>query len=119
MNLADLEREFGDIISAPQEDEVNDEVDDEVDEADDEVDEVVVDEVDDEVSSDEQMIKLIGSKREVWNGSAERTSGNLTKSDLMKNKRGRIVSKKKHALGLKAFKQNKLKPNMNLSNKRT
>lgn len=36
-----------------------------------------------------------GTKRKVWNGTAEMTSGRLTKNDLVKNKRGRIVSKKK------------------------
>ena len=32
---------------------------------------------------------------DVWKGSRARTSGGLTKSDLIKNKRGKIVSKKK------------------------
>ena len=36
-----------------------------------------------------------GSRRQVWNGSAEKTMGGLTKDSLMKNERGRIVSKKK------------------------
>jgi len=36
-----------------------------------------------------------GSRRQVWNGSAEKTMGGLGKDDLMKNERGRIVSKKK------------------------
>jgi hypothetical protein len=39
---------------------------------------------------------IIGSRAEVWHGSAKKTSGGLTKSHLMKNKSGRIVSKKKH-----------------------
>lgn len=43
--------------------------------------------------------KIIGSRRQVWHGSMQKTSGGLTKSDLMLNKRGRIVSKKKHAFG--------------------
>lgn len=38
-----------------------------------------------------------GSRRKVWNGSAEMTVGGLRKDDLMMNKYGRIVSKKKHA----------------------
>jgi hypothetical protein len=38
----------------------------------------------------------VGSRRKVFNGSAERTSGGLTKDDLMKNVAGRIVSKKRH-----------------------
>jgi hypothetical protein len=38
----------------------------------------------------------VGSRRQVYNGSAEKTPGGLTKSDLIKNKHGRIVSYKKH-----------------------
>jgi hypothetical protein len=45
-----------------------------------------------------------GTHAEVWHGTAHHTTGGLTKSDLMKNKHGRIVSKKKHALGKKALK---------------
>jgi hypothetical protein len=36
-----------------------------------------------------------GTRRQVWNGSAEMTAGGLKKEDLDRNKRGRIVSKKK------------------------
>ena len=39
--------------------------------------------------------KAIGSRREVFSGKAHRTSGGLTRDKLMRNKRGRIVSKKK------------------------
>jgi len=46
-----------------------------------------------------------GSKSQVWHGTAKHTSGGLTKKDLMKTRKGRIVSKKKHAAGLKALKQ--------------
>jgi hypothetical protein len=46
----------------------------------------------------------VGSKAAVWHGNAKHTSGGLTKSDLMKTKKGRIVSKKKHAAGKKALK---------------
>lgn len=52
----------------------------------------------------------IGSKLQVWNGIAEKTSGGLTKHDLMKNKRGKIVSKKKSEAGKKMFKENNLRP---------
>ena len=45
----------------------------------------------------------VGSKAQVWHGSARHTSGGLTKKDLMKHK-GRIISKRKHALGKKALK---------------
>ena len=40
---------------------------------------------------------LEGSRAQVWHGTAHQTSGNLTKSDLIMNKNGRIVSKRKHA----------------------
>ena len=39
---------------------------------------------------------LVGSRRQVHNGSAFKTSGGLKKGDLMLNKHGRIVSVKKH-----------------------
>lgn len=38
----------------------------------------------------------VGSRRKVFNGGAEMTVGGLRKYDLIKNKYGRIVSKKKH-----------------------
>ena len=38
---------------------------------------------------------IIGSRAEVWHGTAKHTSGGLTKAHLMKNKSGRIVSRKK------------------------
>lgn len=41
--------------------------------------------------------KTIGTRAEVYHGTARRTSGGLTKGELMMNKHGRIVSKKKHA----------------------
>lgn len=40
---------------------------------------------------------LEGSRAQVWHGTAYKTAGGLTKAHLMKNKHGRIVSKKKHA----------------------
>jgi hypothetical protein len=48
--------------------------------------------------------KTFGSKAEVWHSSAKKTVGNLTKHNLMKNKHGRIVSRRKHALGKKSIK---------------
>jgi len=45
----------------------------------------------------------VGSKAQVWHHTAHHTSGGLTRKDLMKHK-GRIISKKKHALGKKALK---------------
>jgi len=41
------------------------------------------------------MTQTIGSRRQVFNGTAKKTSGGLTKTDLMMS-RGRIVSKLKH-----------------------
>jgi hypothetical protein len=41
-------------------------------------------------------MKTIGNKREVYEGEAVHTSGGLKKGELMKNKRGKIVSKKQH-----------------------
>jgi hypothetical protein len=38
----------------------------------------------------------VGSRAKVMHGVAEKTSGGLTKADLMYNKGGRIVSRKKH-----------------------
>lgn len=39
--------------------------------------------------------KTVGSRAEVFHGTANHTSGGLEKKDLKKNKRGRIVSVKK------------------------
>ena len=39
---------------------------------------------------------LIGTRAQVWHGTAHKTTGGLTKNDLMMNKHGRIVSKTKH-----------------------
>jgi hypothetical protein len=49
--------------------------------------------------------KTVGSKAEVFHGSAKHTSGGLKKKDLMKTKAGRIVSRRKHALGKSAIKR--------------
>jgi hypothetical protein len=47
----------------------------------------------------------VGTKAQVYHGTAKHTSGGLTRKDLMKTKKGRIVSKKKHAAGKKALKR--------------
>jgi len=39
--------------------------------------------------------KLMGSREDVWNGIAYKTTGDLVKDDLMINKSGKIISKKK------------------------
>jgi hypothetical protein len=41
-------------------------------------------------------IHTIGTRAQVWHGTSKKTSGGLTKSDLMMNKAGRIVSRAKH-----------------------
>lgn len=37
---------------------------------------------------------LIGSRAQIWHGTAYKTKGGLTKADLLMNKRGHVVSKK-------------------------
>jgi len=48
-------------------------------------------------------MKTVGTKAMVYHGTAKHTSGGLKKKDLMKTKKGRIVSRKKHAAGKKAL----------------
>jgi hypothetical protein len=45
--------------------------------------------------------KTYGSRLEVWNGTAYKTTGKLTKKDIFRNKNGRLVSKNKHFTALK------------------
>jgi len=49
--------------------------------------------------------KNVGSKAQVYHGTAAKTSGGLKKADLMQTAKGRIVSKKAHAAGLQAIKR--------------
>lgn len=49
---------------------------------------------------------LEGSRAQVWHGTAYKTPGGLTRSELIFNKHGRIVSAKKHAT---AKKENRLR----------
>merc|ERR1712098_609572 len=46
-----------------------------------------------------------GSFRRVWSGTVQTSKGGLTKDKLTKNKAGKVVSKKGHAQGLKAYKR--------------
>jgi hypothetical protein len=48
-------------------------------------------------------VKAVGSKAEVYHGSALHTSGYLYKKHLMRTKKGRIVSIKKHNAGKRAI----------------
>ena len=50
-------------------------------------------------------MQTVGTKAQVYHGTAKHTSGGLIKKDLMKTRRGRIVSRKKHAAGMKAIKK--------------
>ena len=47
----------------------------------------------------------VGTKAQVYHGTAKHTSGGLTRKDLIKTKKGRIVSRRKHAAGKKALKR--------------
>jgi len=49
-------------------------------------------------------LRAVGSKAQVWHGNAKHTSGGLTRKDLMKTKKGRIVSRRKHTIGLRRMK---------------
>lgn len=40
--------------------------------------------------------ELMGSRRQVWHGTAFKTEGGLVKHDLLMNKHRRIVSRKQH-----------------------
>ncbi len=50
-------------------------------------------------------VPAVGTKAQVWHGTAKHTSGGLTRKDLMKTKKGRIVSRRKHAAGQRAIKK--------------
>jgi hypothetical protein len=50
-------------------------------------------------------MKNFGTRAEVLHGTAKQTTGRLMKNDLMKNKHGEIVSRKKH---FQAKKDNRL-----------
>lgn len=49
-------------------------------------------------------LRVVGTKAEVFHGTAKHTSGGLHKKDLVKTRRGRIVSRRKQAAGRKAIK---------------
>merc|ERR1711896_54510 len=49
------------------------------------------------------------AKSSVFKGGKEKTVGGLTKSDLVMNSRGKVVSKKRSALAKKMFKNSPLK----------
>ena len=49
------------------------------------------------IVSGQSFEQLFGSRAQVWHGTAYKTSGGLTKGDLMMNKHGRVVSRAKHS----------------------
>jgi len=51
--------------------------------------------------------RIKGTKKEVWEGIATKTSGGLTKNDLMLSKRGKVISKKMYQRGLGLSKKRK------------
>ena len=48
---------------------------------------------------------LVGSRAQVWHGTAYKTAGGLTKTKLKKNKHGKIVSRAKSAKGPQMLKR--------------
>lgn len=61
---------------------------------------------------------VVGSKVQVFHGNADRTPGGLVKDDLMKNKHGKIVSKKQHEAGMRTGKANLAKSGYLIPTKR-
>jgi hypothetical protein len=52
------------------------------------------------------MAGTVGSRAQVWHGTAKHTSGGLTRKQLMMNKKtGRIVSIKKHLSAKREYKR--------------
>ena len=49
-------------------------------------------------------VRVRGTRRQVWAGTRQKTMSGLDKTMFMKNKNGKIVSRKKHALGKRQFK---------------
>jgi hypothetical protein len=49
-------------------------------------------------------IARVGTRAQVWHGTAHHTSGGLTRNHLKQNKHGRIVSRRASAAGKKALK---------------
>ena len=47
----------------------------------------------------------VGTRAQVFHGTAKRTAGGLSKSDLFMNKRGRIVSRRASEAGKKALRR--------------
>jgi hypothetical protein len=50
-------------------------------------------------------MKSVGTKKEVFDGLARKTSGGLTKDDLTLNKSGKVVSKRQQQRGKELYSQ--------------
>lgn len=56
------------------------------------------------LAPDDQLYESkIGTRALVFHGKCYQTSSGLTKDQLMKNKKGRIISKKRYEIGQKIF----------------
>lgn len=64
------------------------------------------------IENSENIVKSIGSKEEVYNGQANKTSGGLKKDDLILNAHGKVVSKKRSEHGKKMASNLKRKQNI-------
>lgn len=64
-------------------------------------------EIDQSPQQPEMKIKRVGTRQEVFDGQALKTSGGLIKEDLILNSKGIAVSKKKSALARTNFKISK------------
>jgi hypothetical protein len=53
------------------------------------------------IKKEDNKIKKLGTKDDVFYGKALKTKGGLVPNDLMKNDKGLIVSKKRHEIGKK------------------
>ena len=49
-------------------------------------------------------VRVRGSRGQVWRGTRHHTNGQHTKAMLMKNKRGKVITRKSHAAGKRAYK---------------
>lgn len=66
--------------------------------------------IENNIANVEDKIKAVGSKEEVYYGTAKRTAGKLKKEDLILNKNGKIVSKKKSENAKKLGTASRLQP---------
>ena len=49
-------------------------------------------------------VRVRGTRRQVWNGTRHHTNSMMDKTKFMKNKNGKIVSRRQHAAGKRSFK---------------